>query len=33
VLVAEEGGAPRLLATIVAGRIAHLTAEGAERLG
>jgi alpha-D-ribose 1-methylphosphonate 5-triphosphate diphosphatase len=33
VLVAEVGGAPRLLATIVAGRIAHLTAEGAERLG
>jgi len=33
VLVAEDGGVPRLLATIVAGQVAHLTAEGAARLG
>jgi alpha-D-ribose 1-methylphosphonate 5-triphosphate diphosphatase len=32
-LVAEDAGVPRLLATIVGGQIAHLTAEGAARLG
>jgi alpha-D-ribose 1-methylphosphonate 5-triphosphate diphosphatase len=33
IVVAEGEGRPRLLATIVAGRVAHLTAEGAGRLG
>ncbi len=32
IVVAEDAGAPRVLATIAAGRIAHLTAEGAARL-
>jgi alpha-D-ribose 1-methylphosphonate 5-triphosphate diphosphatase len=33
VVLAAEGGMPRVLASIVAGEIAHLTAEGAARLG
>jgi alpha-D-ribose 1-methylphosphonate 5-triphosphate diphosphatase len=33
VVLAEDAGVPRLLATVVAGQIAHLTAEGAARLG
>jgi alpha-D-ribose 1-methylphosphonate 5-triphosphate diphosphatase len=33
VLVAEAGGRPRLVATIAAGRLAWLSAEGAARLG
>jgi alpha-D-ribose 1-methylphosphonate 5-triphosphate diphosphatase len=32
-LVANGAGGPRVLATIAAGRVAHLTAEGAERAG
>jgi alpha-D-ribose 1-methylphosphonate 5-triphosphate diphosphatase len=33
IVVAPDAGGPRLLATIVAGQLAHLTAEGAGRLG